>query len=52
MITICPMGESGEYHTYVYDDPLFSKKIQLEYDEYIQFGTTKKLEFRSYHLVG
>lgn len=23
---VCPMGESGEYHTYVYDGPTFDKK--------------------------
>ncbi|TRM11675.1 diphthine--ammonia ligase [Lentibacillus cibarius] len=22
---VCPMGESGEYHTYVYDGPIFEK---------------------------
>lgn len=25
---ICPMGESGEYHTFVYDGPLFNKKVK------------------------
>ncbi|MBT2725292.1 diphthine--ammonia ligase [Bacillus sp. ISL-46] len=49
--TICPMGESGEYHTFVYDGPLFSKRIQLEHGELIQLETTKKLEFRSYRLI-
>ncbi|GHH99235.1 diphthine--ammonia ligase [Neobacillus kokaensis] len=47
----CPMGESGEYHTYVFNGPLFSKKIQLEQGELIQLETTKKLEFKSYRLV-
>ncbi|WML60400.1 diphthine--ammonia ligase [Neobacillus sp. PS2-9] len=48
--TICPMGESGEYHTFVYDGPLFSKKVQLENGEVIQLETTKKLEFIGYYL--
>ncbi|CAH2717047.1 hypothetical protein BACCIP111895_04236 [Neobacillus rhizosphaerae] len=48
---ICPMGESGEYHTFVYDGPLFSKRIQLDQGELIQLETTKKLEFKSYRLV-
>ncbi len=26
---VCPMGESGEYHTFVYDGPLFKKMITL-----------------------
>ncbi|EKN66986.1 hypothetical protein BABA_13897 [Neobacillus bataviensis LMG 21833] len=51
MTSICPMGESGEYHTYVFDGPLFSKKIQLEHAEFIQLETTKKLEFKSYLLL-
>lgn len=49
--TICPMGESGEYHTFVFDGPLFEQKIQLENGEVIQLETTKKLEFKSYNLV-
>jgi diphthine-ammonia ligase len=47
----CPMGESGEYHSYVYDGPLFAKKIQLEGEELIQLETTKKLEFKNFRLV-
>lgn len=50
--TMCPMGESGEYHTFVYEGPLFSKRIHLVPGEFIQLETTKKLEFISYHLVG
>lgn len=49
--SICPMGESGEYHTFVFDGPLFSKRIQLEQRELIQLETTKKLEFKSYSLI-
>ncbi|PFP30584.1 hypothetical protein COJ96_05075 [Bacillus sp. AFS073361] len=49
--TICPMGEAGEYHTFVYDGPLFSKRIQLEQGELIQLETTKKLEFKSYSII-
>lgn len=49
--TICPMGEAGEYHTFVYDGPLFSKRIQLEQGALIQLETTKKLEFKSYSFI-
>lgn len=49
--SICPMGESGEYHTFVFDGPLFSKRIQLDQGELIQLETTKKLEFKSHQLV-
>ncbi|MEH7177557.1 diphthine--ammonia ligase [Neobacillus vireti] len=48
---ICPMGESGEYHTFVFDGPLFSKRIKLDSREIIHLETTKKLEFKAYHLV-
>lgn len=26
---VCPLGESGEYHTYVYDGPIFSEKLNI-----------------------
>lgn len=48
---ICPMGESGEYHTFVYDGPLFSRKIHLESPQIIELETTKKLEFGKYQLA-
>ncbi|MCM3705630.1 MULTISPECIES: Dph6-related ATP pyrophosphatase [Cytobacillus] len=48
---VCPMGESGEYHTFVYDGPLFSASIQLDSPEVIQLETTKKLEFGEFSLV-
>ncbi|WP_430064439.1 diphthine--ammonia ligase [Neobacillus sp. NRS-1170] len=44
----CPMGEAGEYHTFVYDGPLFSKTIQLEKGKIISLETTKKLEFEAF----
>ncbi|ETI69057.1 Dph6-related ATP pyrophosphatase [Neobacillus vireti] len=47
----CPMGESGEYHTFVYDGPLFSKRIDLKHRELIRHETTRKLEFKSYRLI-
>ncbi|KAB2337684.1 diphthine--ammonia ligase [Cytobacillus depressus] len=47
---LCPMGESGEYHTFVFDGPLYKKKIVLEDSEIIQLETTKKLEFKKYIL--
>lgn len=47
----CPMGEAGEYHTFVYDGPLFSKRIQLEKGKIISLETTKKLEFEHVYLA-
>ncbi|MGG3470789.1 diphthine--ammonia ligase [Neobacillus pocheonensis] len=43
----CPMGEAGEYHTFVYNGPLFSKRIHLKKGEIIPLETTKKLEFEA-----
>lgn len=32
---ICPCGENGEFHTFVYDGPIFQKKINIEETEKI-----------------
>jgi len=48
---ICPMGEAGEYHTFVYDGPLFSKKIEFSSGEIIQLETTKRLEIENLYLI-
>jgi diphthine-ammonia ligase len=47
---VCPMGENGEYHTFVYDGPLFMKRIVLGQPEIIELETTKKLEYKQYIL--
>ncbi|WP_066318790.1 diphthine--ammonia ligase [Bacillus sp. FJAT-29814] len=48
---ICPMGESGEYHTFVFDGPLFKTRIHLELGEIIQLDHSKRLEFKNFHLM-
>ncbi|MDQ0859456.1 diphthine--ammonia ligase [Bacillus sp. V2I10] len=48
---ICPMGEAGEYHTFVYDGPLFKKLIQLQFGERIQMETTTRLELEDFSLI-
>lgn len=48
---ICPMGESGEYHTFVYDGPLFNRKILLEKGRVILFERSRKLEFMGFELA-
>lgn len=50
-LDICPMGEAGEYHTFVYDGPLFTKRIELNDSKIITLETTKRLEFQKYILV-
>lgn len=47
----CPMGESGEYHTFVSDGPLFQARIELELPEIIKLETTKKYEFQKMKLI-
>lgn len=49
--SICPMGESGEYHTFVFDGPLFAQRIHLESGKVIRFDTTVKLDFKRYQLI-
>ncbi|RFU68691.1 diphthine--ammonia ligase [Bacillus sp. V59.32b] len=48
---VCPMGEAGEYHTYVYDGPLFQRKIEFSYGEILQLETTKRMEIDDLKLV-
>ncbi|TCP22133.1 uncharacterized protein (TIGR00290 family) [Scopulibacillus darangshiensis] len=51
-LPVCPMGEHGEYHTFVYNGPLFHQKIELTSESIITLETTKRLEFSGYNLVG
>ncbi|MFC5403521.1 hypothetical protein [Cohnella soli] len=41
---VCPMGEGGEYHTFVYDGPLFRRPVQFSKGAVVQLETTKRLE--------
>ncbi|WP_163103201.1 diphthine--ammonia ligase [Peribacillus alkalitolerans] len=43
-LPICPMGEGGEYHTYVYDGPLFQTPIGVINGETLKLETTHRLE--------
>jgi diphthine-ammonia ligase len=40
----CPMGENGEYHTFVYDGPLFQEAIPIHTGKVIESDTTYRLE--------
>jgi diphthamide synthase (EF-2-diphthine--ammonia ligase) len=31
-----PCGENGEFHTFVYDDPIFSRRIDFELGERVK----------------
>jgi diphthine-ammonia ligase len=42
-LDICPMGEKGEYHTFVYDGPLFQKKIVFNEGQIEDLETTWRL---------
>jgi diphthine-ammonia ligase len=44
---VCPMGEGGEYHTYVYDGPLFRRPVPFVAADVLQLVTTKRLEHHS-----
>jgi diphthine-ammonia ligase len=46
----CPMGEAGEYHTFVYNGPLFRKEIGFHIGEIIQMETTRRLELEDFAL--
>lgn len=40
----CPMGENGEYHTFVYDGPLFQEPIPLKTGPVLQSEVSCRLE--------
>lgn len=40
----CPMGENGEFHTFVYDGPLFQKPISIRVGDVIESDVSCRLE--------
>ncbi|WP_338753235.1 diphthine--ammonia ligase [Bacillus sp. FJAT-52991] len=44
--TLCPMGEHGEFHTFVYDGPLFTHPIPLTHGEIITSERSKRLDIQ------
>ncbi len=44
-----PCGENGEYHTFVYDGPIFSFPINFSINNIVDFGTHKAVEILSKH---
>lgn len=49
-LPICPMGEKGEYHTFVYDGPLFKQKVAFFDGEIEELETTYRLHLDSISL--
>ena len=43
-IDVC--GERGEYHTFVYDGPIFKAPVAFKLGEVIDFGTHKAIDLR------
>ncbi|WP_372663685.1 diphthine--ammonia ligase [Cohnella sp.] len=44
---VCPMGEGGEYHTFVYNGPLFKHSVSFVPGEVLQLETTNRLDLRA-----
>lgn len=42
--TCCPMGENGEFHTFVYDGPLFSEPVSIQKGGIIESDASFRLE--------
>ncbi|OCA82824.1 diphthine--ammonia ligase [Pseudobacillus wudalianchiensis] len=42
--TVCPLGENGEYHTFVYDGPLFQSPVSFTRGQVLSEGASKRLE--------
>lgn len=49
--SICPMGEHGEYHTFVFEGPLFKQKILLQAGEKQPMDTSVRLEITGFRLA-
>ena len=43
-VDVC--GENGEYHTFVYDGPLFASPVAFETGEVVDFGTHKAVDIK------
>jgi len=41
-----PCGENGEYHTFVFDGPIFSRPISFSENGIIDFGTHKAVDIK------
>lgn len=48
---VCPMGEAGEYHTFVFDGPLFKQKIQVCKGKIIEHEHSYRLELENGELI-
>lgn len=48
---VCPMGEAGEYHTFVYDGPLFKQRIELSVGDIVDSEQSKRLEIPQFKVV-
>ena len=46
-LPICPMGEKGEYHTFVYDGPLFKQKVTFSKGTLEQLESTWRLHLNN-----
>ncbi|MGE8203500.1 diphthine--ammonia ligase [Heyndrickxia sp. NPDC080065] len=46
---VCPMGESGEYHTFVFDGPLFREKVEFSTGKIINQEYSARLEVFQRH---
>ncbi len=43
-VDIC--GENGEYHTFVYDGPIFSAPVPFEMGDVVELGNYRAVELR------
>jgi diphthine-ammonia ligase len=48
---VCPMGEAGEYHTFVYDGGLFARKVHFSLGKVLTLETTKRIEIEDVELI-
>ncbi|KZN98151.1 diphthine--ammonia ligase [Bacillus badius] len=42
--TVCPLGENGEFHTFVWDGPLFQYPVRFTYGQVLSQDSSQRLE--------
>ncbi|HET7616007.1 MAG TPA: diphthine--ammonia ligase [Bacillales bacterium] len=50
-LNVCPMGESGEYHTFVTDGPIFTKCVEIEKAETVLNSGLWSLDIQKCRLI-
>lgn len=48
---VCPMGEMGEFHTFVIDGPLFKKRLRVTHTDIVLNSGLWSLDIKDSNLI-